>query len=255
MQKDFLRGLPTNEIRVTYTSPKDPILVSGIDSAAEIFGQIWNSDLMNIQEQVYVLFLNRANVVIGWRLISTGTIDQTIVDVKLLAALACKVLASAVIIAHNHPSGSVEPSSSDMDLTSKLRDALGVFGVNLADHVILTSKTYFSFAEHGFIQEKESSFLNEIKLSRPKNGIELDKKQKAKLSLIEKNHDEILDCFDAKKEDVLEALDSFFGCWLSNPFQIDYSKDERQSYFELYLALKKQVGLMEYMARSCRNMK
>lgn len=67
-----------------------------------------------------------------------------------------------------------------------------------------------------------------------------------KLSLIEKNHDEILDCFGANKEALLQALDDFFSCFLANPFKINYSEDDRQNYFELYLALKKQVALMEY---------
>lgn len=71
--------------------------------------------------------------------------------------------------------------------------------------------------------------------------------QTTKLSMLESNHDEILDCFSANKEDLLHAFDNFFSCWLANPFQIDYSTEDRQNYFELYLALKKQVALMEYM--------
>ena len=71
-------------------------------------------------------------------------------------------------------------------------------------------------------------------------------KQETKLSRLQENHDSILDSFGCDKERVNQALDDLFGAWLSNPFEIDYSKDERQNYFEFYVALKKQIELMEY---------
>lgn len=79
--------------------------------------------------------------------------------------------------------------------------------------------------------------------------------QDTKLSLIQKCHDEILDPFDGNKQELLKTFDDFFSCWLADPFNVDYSKEDRQKYFQLYVALKKQVTIMEYQPQITERLK
>jgi DNA repair protein RadC len=112
---------------------------------------MWDTELMNVQEQFCVLFLNNANEVIGFRCLSTGTLTASLVDFRILFGLACKSLSSGIIISHNHPSGNLTPSRVDIDLTKKVKAAANIFGITLMDHIILTSEEYFSFKENNLI--------------------------------------------------------------------------------------------------------
>jgi hypothetical protein len=131
------------------------------DKEAYFFGQVTSSnDVYNflksqilkgieIQEHFIALFLNQANKIIGYYHHSTGTINATMVDTEILAAVALKTLAKSVIISHNHPSGNLQPSEADRALTKRIKEALKLFDVSLLDHIIVTREGYFSFAERG----------------------------------------------------------------------------------------------------------
>ena len=82
--------------------------------------------------------MNRANRVIAWNLISVGGVSGTVVDVKLVMKGAIDVLASAIVLVHNHPSGNLRPSDADAKLTSKIKEACNVLDMTLLDHLILT---------------------------------------------------------------------------------------------------------------------
>ena len=104
-----------------------------------------------LQENFYVLILNRNNRLIGEKLISMGGISATVIDPKLVFKEVVASLGSAIIISHNHPSGSTEPSGADIQITKKLKDAGKLFDVQLLDHIIVSSSGYFSFADNGVL--------------------------------------------------------------------------------------------------------
>lgn len=102
-------------------------------------------------EEFRVLILNRANQVIQEKQISRGGISGTVVDVRLICKSAVESSASGVIMAHNHPSGQVEPSEQDKQITRQMKEALKFFDISLLDHLIIGDQTYFSFADRGLI--------------------------------------------------------------------------------------------------------
>ena len=106
-------------------------------------------DGIEIQEHFVVLYLNHANKLIGYYKHSKGTINSTQVDIEIIVAVGIKILAKAVILSHNHPSGSTKPSPTDQDLTKRLKKAFSYFEINVLDHIIATKNEYYSFADNG----------------------------------------------------------------------------------------------------------
>jgi DNA repair protein RadC len=111
----------------------------------------WNEELINLQEQSMALYFNNASQLISHRLISTGNIRGTIIDVQLLVCLALHTMASKVIVVHNHPSGRLEASKSDIKITKQIKGALELIDVLLLDHLIITEDFYLSMHGHGLI--------------------------------------------------------------------------------------------------------
>lgn len=95
--------------------------------------------------------MNTSKKTIGWKLLSTGTMANCIVDIKLLVSLALHCMATHVVIAHNHPSGNLKTSESDETITKMIKDALKLIDVQLMDHLIITENGYFSFSDEGFL--------------------------------------------------------------------------------------------------------
>lgn len=106
---------------------------------------------MNIKEEAVVLFLNRGNRVLGGYKVSSGGITGTIVDIRIILAIALKCLASGIILAHTHPSGELNPSRADKELTLKLKEAAKLMDISLLDHLIISLVAYYSFADEGMI--------------------------------------------------------------------------------------------------------
>lgn len=102
-------------------------------------------------EEFWILYLNNANAVLSLRQLSMGGITGTVVDVRLVLKNALELGAVALIVAHNHPSGQLKPSRSDISLTQKLAKAAGVLDIKLLDHLIITESSYFSFADEKLI--------------------------------------------------------------------------------------------------------
>ncbi|WP_067141551.1 JAB domain-containing protein [Oceanivirga salmonicida] len=102
-------------------------------------------------ERFDILFLTNGNQYITYKNISKGTLDKTYVFIRniLIQVLSCN--AKNVIIAHNHPSGMLEPSFEDKKITQKIYNALELFDIILLDHIIVSREGYFSFAERGLI--------------------------------------------------------------------------------------------------------
>jgi DNA repair protein RadC len=98
-----------------------------------------------------LLCLNRANKVIGFYKVSSGGFAGTVADPKVIFTIALNCAASAIIIAHNHPSGNLKASKADIDLTNKIKLAGDTLEINLLDHIIMTEDSYYSFADDALI--------------------------------------------------------------------------------------------------------
>lgn len=98
-------------------------------------------------EEFWIVYLNNANKIIESVQLSKGGITGTLVDIRLILKKALELSATALIVAHNHPSGTLIPSHSDKQLTSKLKTACQSLDIMILDHLIITEKTYFSFAD------------------------------------------------------------------------------------------------------------
>ncbi len=114
--------------------------------------ELLRGDLMDLtREEFWVLLLNRAHRVIKKKRVSEGGVSGTVADPKIIYKLALEELASGIIVAHNHPSGNLTASQSDIDLTRKLKEAGKVMDVQLLDHLIVAGKNYYSFADEGLL--------------------------------------------------------------------------------------------------------
>lgn len=100
-------------------------------------------------ESFKVLMINRANRVLGVKTISTGGVTGTVADPRIIFQTAILANASGIILLHNHPSGNLPPSDSDLSLTHKLKKAGVLLEIPVLDHIIVTSERYFSFADEG----------------------------------------------------------------------------------------------------------
>lgn len=102
-------------------------------------------------EEFWVIFLNRSNSVIKTECVSKGSISGTLVDIRLILKPAIEYLSSAIIIAHNHPSGNLKPSNEDLKITRKIKEAATLMDIVLQDHLIIGDANYFSFADEGLM--------------------------------------------------------------------------------------------------------
>lgn len=129
------------EIDIVYKPLKEMVTRPKIacpEDAVRLFRENWDDMKIGIQEQFKVMYLNRGNMVLGITNLSTGGLSGTVVDAKVLFAMALKVAASAVILAHNHPSGNLMPSDNDRKLTQKLEEVGKLLDIAVLDHVILS---------------------------------------------------------------------------------------------------------------------
>jgi DNA repair protein RadC len=102
-------------------------------------------------EEFWVLFLNRSNRVIDRMKLSQGGISGTVTDVRIIMKKAVEYLSSGIIVCHNHPSGNLNPSESDTKITQKIKDAGSLLDIQLLDHLIISGKDYYSFADNGLL--------------------------------------------------------------------------------------------------------
>ena len=142
-----------SEIEVVYKRKvkyADLPRISNSAQAFDYFKNIWSNKIDHIEE-FYVLFLNRANKAIGYSRISIGGTSGTVVDPKVIYQIALKGNVSSLVLAHNHPSGNLQPSESDIKLTRKLKDAGTFLDITILDHLIVSSEGYFSMADEGLL--------------------------------------------------------------------------------------------------------
>ena len=107
------------------------------------------SDLQT--EEFWTVYLNQNNRILGKSKLSSGGINQSVVDLRILFKNALEHLATGIIIAHNHPSGNLKPSSEDLKITKQIAEAGKILNIQLLDHLIITQNSYLSFADENLL--------------------------------------------------------------------------------------------------------
>ena len=125
--------------------------ISNPEAVAKVFRPVYQGLK---HEECWVLFLNRANRIIKKEMLFKGGTDSTVFDVKTIVRKALVYSASAVIISHNHPSGSAKPSTADVKQTEALHKALKYMEINLLDHVIITDESFYSICDEALYNFK-----------------------------------------------------------------------------------------------------
>jgi DNA repair protein RadC len=140
------------EIKVSYSnSNPDKIQVTNSQIMYEVIMKHWDLNIIEYQEEVKVILLNRANIVLGIYEMSKGGISGTVIDIRIILGVALKCNASGIILVHNHPSGNTRPSEQDRKITIRLKDACQLLDLSLLDHLIICKNNFYSFTQEGFI--------------------------------------------------------------------------------------------------------
>lgn len=143
----IVSALEVGRRRKDSEAPKRPQITCSRDAY-----EVLKPHLMDLpHEEFWIILLNRANHVLKCERISSGGVSGTVADPKMIFKVALENLCSAIILAHNHPSGNLTPSQADKNLTKKLREAGAYLEVPVLDHVIFTDKAYLSFADDGLL--------------------------------------------------------------------------------------------------------
>ena len=144
----------TAEIQLSYRPAisNKPIILSPLD-AYNLFIEFFPQETIQLQERFVVLYLNKANRALGIYPLSIGGISGTLVDVRLILSVGLKIVASSMMISHNHPSGNLQPSKQDIELTNKIKEAGKLLDITLLDHLIISplNRDYYSMANEGYI--------------------------------------------------------------------------------------------------------
>ncbi len=133
------------------TRDEDVSLERQIKSSTDIYN-LMRVKLERLEyEEFWVLYLSRSNRVIFEECMSKGGVSGTVTDVRLILKRAIELLASGIILVHNHPSGNLRPSPEDDRITTKTNDAARLLDINVLDHLIITPTDYFSYSDNGRI--------------------------------------------------------------------------------------------------------
>ena len=138
------------EVRLIYSSKvsaSDRPQVRCSTHALELFRESWDKETIELYEECKLMLLNRANKVLCIAQISQGGISGTVTDIRIILQYAFKANASCIILCHNHPSVNMDPSESDIKITSKLKEAATIHDITLLDHLIITNDGYYSMAD------------------------------------------------------------------------------------------------------------
>lgn len=146
----FKMRTPKNDLRrvefkFTNQLPKIDVKVKSPEHCIQIFRDIWEDPLFDLQEQVHALFLDFSDNLLCWRRLGAGSYKSCIVDTRLLLRIALDCNSFKVVIAHNHPCGTAEPSIADEHLTERVMLSCAAADIELLDHLILTRAGFYSF--------------------------------------------------------------------------------------------------------------
>ena len=146
-----------SEIEISYKNPvkaSERPKISCSKDANQIMHEYAKDGKLQIEHREYffVMLLSRANKVLGISTVSMGGMSGTVADPKIVFQTALKASAASIILCHNHPSGNIKPSESDIRLTQKIKKAGSFLDLPALDHIIITEDSgYFSFADEGLL--------------------------------------------------------------------------------------------------------
>ena len=110
------------------------------------------ANLKDLSHEVFmVIFLNKSNKIMNYKIISSGGLTGTVADPRMILKAALEVGATSVVLCHNHPSGNLKPSVADEMLTRKIKDGAALIDIRLMDHIIVSNEGYYSFADDGLL--------------------------------------------------------------------------------------------------------
>ncbi|QIH33875.1 JAB domain-containing protein [Sphingobacterium sp. DR205] len=151
MEKPF-EIFKVSEIKIQYLPDfklsERPIITKSSDAYKLLLSQ-WDTGIMQFLEEFKIILLNNANHVLGIVNIAMGGKGAVMVDMRVIFSIALTASASKIILAHNHPSGKLIPSSADRLVTNKALEAGKVLDIEVCDHIILTSHSYLSMKDNG----------------------------------------------------------------------------------------------------------
>ncbi|MGA1385308.1 MAG: RadC family protein [Flavobacteriaceae bacterium] len=132
--------------------PLDPFITRCALTSSQAVYQLLKPKLDHLpHEEFWVLYLNNAHKLLYMHRLSQGGITATYVDIRLLLKEALQRHAVAIVVAHNHPSGQLQPSVQDRELTEKIKKAVELIDIKLLDHLVITQQEYLSFADQHWL--------------------------------------------------------------------------------------------------------
>jgi len=138
------------EIRISYShrvKPSSQLRITGSKSVYDYVFPHWPD--LEYRERFGILLLSRSLKILGLSWISTGGVSGTVVDAKLIFQVALKANASSIILLHNHPSGELRTSEADHRITCKIKEGAKLLDIDVPDHIILISESYYSMTDTG----------------------------------------------------------------------------------------------------------
>ncbi|MEY8608839.1 JAB domain-containing protein [Parabacteroides segnis] len=143
------------DVKLTYKtkvkSSERPVIVLAEDVYRLLIDYVYDKEIIQYKECLKLILLNKAGKLLGVAHISEGGIDETSADIRIIMQAAILGNATRIILAHNHPSGSLKPSTVDNLLTERVKNAAKLFNITLLDHIIVTDSGYFSYLDEGRI--------------------------------------------------------------------------------------------------------
>lgn len=144
IQETFIR-----EVKINYRKTrKKPIQISEPQNVVDFIKGILPD---NSREHCVALYLSGAQEIIYYSIVSTGTANMALLAPREIFQRAVSVGAISTLIAHNHPSGNVDPSEEDRRTTTRIKEAGDVLGIKLLDHIIVSDSDFFSFKDKGYL--------------------------------------------------------------------------------------------------------
>lgn len=141
-------------IKIVYKNkqkPSERLKISTIKDCYEAFLSIFDEDTIELKESLKVMFLNASSEVLGYIIASDGGTNNTSMDIRQIMQCALMTNAERLILCHNHPTGDVTPSIDDIAVTYNLKRACDMMGIELIEHLIISSDGCFSFVDKGLM--------------------------------------------------------------------------------------------------------
>ncbi|GHV39109.1 DNA repair protein [Bacteroidia bacterium] len=148
--------LTVSEVKICYRPEVKPSERPKITCSNDIYKLlteygVFDPEVIEHREFFKLLLLNGGNRLLGINHLSEGGIGEVTVDVRHIMQAAILANATGIVLCHNHPSGNLKPSAADDKMTEKVRAVCGIFGLSLTDHLVISSESYYSYADEGRI--------------------------------------------------------------------------------------------------------